>query len=1688
MLLIGDLVCEPDSEVRCLPRAPEPARACCSPLPAQPLNSFTPPRPRTQVDSAVASHLLPGLVTKIADAKVVVRKAASQALVAYMHSTRDKEAVMNCLLRSGLESSEWKSRQACALFLSLPTTPLDAIDSALQRELVRATIALLSDPVDAVTTSAKQALSQLRVAFSAEFAAHVRALPPALRSAFEVYEAGGDPKADADAGAPADGASLEFGIVGARLMGQLHEVGNWQVRAQAIAELQKLIGRLSAEQHAAVVPHVDRLATFLMGLLDDSNFKISLTSLQIISDMLEPHRFQAQMRSSSGGAGEELLRRLMEKFADNKIVIRQQNLKVMRKLLVTLTPERGTRLLLPYAHHANSHIREQAVHVLIQTLLGAPAIASGADRDLCRALLTTLTAALDDAKPKVKLSALELAAVLHDAMGSAGFSALRREVPMSEAHALAVDERLRQGKGTLPTMSNDGLVEFTTQPGLQRAGTVPLPAGPRAPSAGRALASAGGGIGGGRAGAPASMGGGMGGGGGGDGGLGGADFSDLSEVTAGGRRIATSRNKLPWEPVSAPRSGTGGSSRHSATGSRCSNRASSISGIDRHSISEAPDEAAMGEGAILQDRRIRQERGASALGMRIEVPASLVGGVPGPLSAPTEQAPWRSNYGRGGGGPGGVGGDHPFNGDSFADAMRGLGVGVDSDPRSDLDGLGFGAVGPSGRGTPTPSMGGAGSGPGSPQRELLGGEQAKIRMWLPEGGQGPTGGAQQQGIAMHQQTLQRPQPSRRSAPNPATGLPAGMLPPSLDGPFGLGQMGLSIDGAGLAEQTLPADSLKLLKRNRAAAPGAASSAIDPFGNGRPMLANDPFAQRAVSAAGKAPQVRLPFEREPQRSSSAPHKRTLDNPERGGPDPQQRLAQYADSALGGGAPMPPPPRGGGGMGGGGGGGGGMGGAEGGGGGGGEEGRRQGRGACRSCGGGGGGGGRHDGFEGGSHAAADPFARSIAPGMGGHEPSAGPGMFGGPSGARRVSGLRHGRIAARPSAENTALRENTAEGAPSAADAHAPDSPRPTRHHAGNNHGGNSHASNGHGGGGACGLQLDGVSVSRSADPAVAPSESSRQAARQAEAPAAAAAPAAAPAAAGGGGSGHGSRKNTATFSPQVANLEPDEAMPAPTNAAKIEELRTEDLKAQPPPSAPTAEVVRAALEQLRGDDWAEQFDAINTLRRMLAWQGATPDPALLTHLHSLVLLMIQFSDSLRSALAKNACMCFKEMFTLLQGRMEADLDLIAPVLIKKSAESNGFICDEANKALHAMIVHVSESRCTAALVACSTHRNQTYRAKAALHLSRALEQQGYAKVLQSRELEKVVPVFASLLSEGLSETRAAAKQMVAALMREAAKNPADAERLERLLSRHIDGASYRKLRDSISSVPGGADGLIAGGQHLQMNGGASRKSEGRRASTDSARASVSSAAAAAPEAAGGGGGGGAEFASAADALEGLPGVLTRLSSSDWAERKQGVTSLTELVEGHAAVLVARGKLLTIFDHFTPRLTDQNSKVNVAALQALARMVPPLRDGLPSVTASVLPALATSLASGNAQVRGATPPLLDTLLSHVDHAALIPPLANCALYANPKARPAMVDRLRAVSHQLYPIKPQLVVKHAVPAAFRLLEENRTDTRAGTVLLLRTLYAAMGDVLFEHAMKIPPNTQQRLHELIQVRDTTL
>ena len=78
--------------------------------------------------------------------------------------------------------------------------------------------------------------------------------------------------------------------------------------------------------------------------------------------------------------------------------------------------------------------------------------------------------------------------------------------------------------------------------------------------------------------------------------------------------------------------------------------------------------------------------------------------------------------------------------------------------------------------------------------------------------------------------------------------------------------------------------------------------------------------------------------------------------------------------------------------------------------------------------------------------------------------------------------------------------------------------------------------------------------------------------------------------------------------------------------------------------------------------------------------------------------------------------------------------------------------------------------------------------------------------------------------------------------------------------------------------------------------------------------------------------------------------------------------------------------------------------------------------------------------------------------------------------------MIDKLRELSTSVYAAKPQLVIKHVLPTAWRLLEDNRADLRTNTVQLLRILHVLLGPALLEHAQTTPAAVQRRLQEIVQ------
>jgi len=527
---------------------------------------------------------------------------------------------------------------------------------------------------------------------------------------------------------------------------------------------------------------------------------------------------------------------------------------------------------------------------------------------------------------------------------------------------------------------------------------------------------------------------------------------------------------------------------------------------------------------------------------------------------------------------------------------------------------------------------------------------------------------------------------------------------------------------------------------------------------------------------------------------------------------------------------------------------------------------------------------------------------------------------------------------------------------------------------------------------------------------------------------------------------------------------------------IIELRTEDLASLPPPGAVEPTVTRAIGVLRDGDregDWASQFEAINTLRRLFAAQPAgAPDIAILSHLHSLNLQLIAFSDSLRSALAKNASMAFREMFVTLGKHMEADLDLIVPMLIKKSAETNGFIADEANRALMAMAASVSEGRVICALAACASHRNPQARAKAAIHLSRALESMGWRRVLQMKELDKVVQAFGALNSEGLSETRSATRHGLVSLIRESRGQCADVqERLERLLRRQLSEKDRRKLMDAVdASTAGTFPAALEDTSESPMTRRSSLRpscasrhgtSAGTHRSHDEPMAS--------------------EGTGAID--DQLSTIVGQLSSSDWISRKEGANRLLSLARAQPEVLSRSSRLLSLVDAFTPQLSFANPKVMLAALAALEGLAPLLRRTLVPSIPTIVQALSSSLASSNAQVRAAAHPCLDALVAAVEPTTLLQPVANSALYAsNPKARCTMLDRLGAICVSLHPSKPGLVSKHGLSVAYTLVDENKPELKQATAAYVKVLHSLFGIGLFEHALKLSAATQQRLHDVVQ------
>ncbi len=119
----------------------------------------------------------------------------------------------------------------------------------------------------------------------------------------------------------------------------------------------------------------------------------------------------------------------------------------------------------------------------------------------------------------------------------------------------------------------------------------------------------------------------------------------------------------------------------------------------------------------------------------------------------------------------------------------------------------------------------------------------------------------------------------------------------------------------------------------------------------------------------------------------------------------------------------------------------------------------------------------------------------------------------------------------------------------------------------------------------------------------------------------------------------------------------------------------------------------------------------------------------------------------------------------------------------------------------------------------------------------------------------------------------------------------------------------------------------------------------------------------------------------------------------------------------------------------------------------------------------------------QVRQASAQAADSLVASVEPALLVQNLSHCVSNGGVRGKLLLVYKLEAVIDAVYPSKPQLVVRYALPAALAIANDGKGGSEVKTAAnqLLLALSRNMGQALVDHAATLPAALQQRVLDVI-------
>ena len=423
-------------------------------------------------------HVLQQLAQGMGDPKITVRKAVVQTLHIYMKHSHDIQQALNSIVKYGIENSDISLQQQVVITLPMILTPEFSQENFYV--VVQSLTKKLLQP-NTNKEGTRVALEKIKnLVGEKEYYRCISKLAAPLKKFY--YKEMGEtepinllnqeqngsymgstqntptPHLPSNNGGiyerlPPTG--LEFGFVPSHIMDRLHDQSNFTVRGQAVEQLKQALNELSVSDNKPLVPHVLKFISFLNNLLDDSNFKITTVTLEILGILVKT------LGRDIGPFLRPILAALSKRMDDNKIVTRQAILKVVVQLMQTLTPKPVISAIQQNLSHRNSKVRQETLNIIIASLLMFPSY----NFDL-GALCKTIAVTLVDPKRQVRQASLECFATLAQAMGQGKLASLVQAVDSvelsQEGEGVMAAVQARLSRRQLPRLNQDGLVDYAT--------------------------------------------------------------------------------------------------------------------------------------------------------------------------------------------------------------------------------------------------------------------------------------------------------------------------------------------------------------------------------------------------------------------------------------------------------------------------------------------------------------------------------------------------------------------------------------------------------------------------------------------------------------------------------------------------------------------------------------------------------------------------------------------------------------------------------------------------------------------------------------------------------------------------------------------------------------------------------------------------------------------------------------------------------------------------------------------------------------------------------------------------------------------------------------------------------------------------------------------------------------------------